>query len=530
MFVRNFLQSGDYVTVVPAGLVGTLRYNGRGQLEKVLVGHENWKTDITSLVMPALLKRDLVPGMISIKNGTTYVRGVFYDQDILSSSKIPNEGQLSDCLNDYIIDRIMKLNLPDNTECPVEFLAGDLESNGASFSDILTMRRSLAIMHFQLLPGYLIGQDTTDEDFKKFVTMSKSPFEFEWISDLITIRRGQKIYCSSGRVLRKVSKYHKTVHDDGSIYVKDGTKEIPYSEACFRNLVPDGWVIEDELGHILFSSTQSNAELNSKLADPICEFCGKKIPIAKYPLPTKCDNPECPSILYKDVQHMLSALHLPELRRTTFLSFAKQRKNKISLLDVLDVDPYKNIQIEVTLSDLLRAAIPTTVVPQLQQLIDLCVECHNNRDTVIFYLENPSRFKTDLKLNISAYNNLFAWMQDPIMHGADRIEKFLTSVRFTIKESSKMFEGSPILRNVVAYLTGKFQHGDHYRISSIISSYAGSVSSKFDSSVNLVIVGELNEDIEGNIISHAVTSGVAVMKESEFFDRYDIDSDLSENL
>ena len=55
MFVRNLLQAGDHVTIVPAGVRITLQYDTNGRVEKVYTRfNENERILHSELLVPLL--------------------------------------------------------------------------------------------------------------------------------------------------------------------------------------------------------------------------------------------------------------------------------------------------------------------------------------------------------------------------------------------------------------------------------------------------------------------------------------------
>ena len=94
MYVENYFKGGDYVTLIPVGLPITLQYNISGNLEKVFIGYDSNRKDVSDTFMMSLLSRDYVPGKISITKGTTWVYGILYTNDIPTTIS----GDLPECL------------------------------------------------------------------------------------------------------------------------------------------------------------------------------------------------------------------------------------------------------------------------------------------------------------------------------------------------------------------------------------------------------------------------------------------------
>ena len=100
-----------------------------------------------------------------------------------------------------------------------------------------------------------------------------------------------------------------------------------------------------------------------------------------------------------------------------------------------------------------------------------------------------------------------------------------------ITKTNRKFDGIPMLRNKTIAITGIFNHGSLQEVASILNSYSANVVfGNCHEKIDCVIVGNINENVDGSLINRARDENIAVFTESEFFARYDIDSDLRENL
>ena len=105
----------------------------------------------------------------------------------------------------------------------------------------------------------------------------------------------------------------------------------------------------------------------------------------------------------------------------------------------------------------------------------------------------------------------------------------LKSDQIKIKSVSKKFEGAPIFRNKTICITGDFKHGTLEDIVSILQSYSAKVVTKFDNTVNCVVIGHFeNEDPQ--IAQLATSYNVPIYSEDSFFKSYEIDLDIKKQV
>ena len=156
MFARNLLQAGEFVSCVPVGIPVTLQYSEKGLIQKIFQNHErdNWD-DATSDLLDVSLRSRKIPNKITVKNGTTWVRGVFYTDEL-----IRNRGTLPECVVPALVEKY-KAN-PD----AFKFLAGDVVSLATTFRGAVPIRQWLATAGFETLPGYVVPSDVDESKFE----------------------------------------------------------------------------------------------------------------------------------------------------------------------------------------------------------------------------------------------------------------------------------------------------------------------------------------------------------------------------
>ena len=175
------------------------------------------------------------------------------------------------------------------------------------------------------------------------------------------------------------------------------------------------------------------------------------------------------------------------------------------------------------------AAIPTSVVPNIEILERFANKCNNSVESVVYYLENPLRIETDLDIMDPIVRRLAKWLEDPYNVST------LTTIFARVKISEKLqkFDGAPIFRGNTIAVTGKFKRGDYREIESILMSYAATVVPSIERGQDLpdvILVGSLNEGISGELIQKAKLHNIPIVYEDEFFVKYEIDQDLANNL
>ena len=526
MFVRNLLQAGDYVTLIPVSMLITLQYSEKGTLQKVYRNHDSAaREELSNSVIAHMLKAKQVPNKISITGGTTWIEGVLYTDKFIS-----DPGTLPECIFDSLLE-YYECNPTD-----FEFYAGNVESLAQKFVGALSVRQWLTTSRFKLLPGQLVAGDLDESMFN--VTLSRDYlFKHPLITNYIVFRGDQILHLSTGLSQCIVKERCRKVDESGyiteDVSVNAGddvivTRNVTCSDVVKFNLVPGVCIVSNSSGHIIYS--ESSGSKTDPAPDNICcSFCGKKLIIPKSSSAVfKCSDPQCNSVLYPRVKQLLEGFGLDVMSYSMYLEMSTEIGDIFSLPDIFDSDLYKDVEISIPLNKALRAILPKSILPGNIQISQLCDACNNSVDTVIYYIQHLDKMKTELGLDVHTFTRLFKWLLNP--ENASDVVELLRIPNLTIISSSCSFDGPPIFRDKLIAITGTFKHGSFADVKAILNSYAATVTTAYSADIDCVIVGDIEENMKGSLIREARQNGTPIFSESDFFTKYDIDSDMAENL
>lgn len=524
MFVKNFLTSGDFLTVVPVGYPMTIQYDTTGTIEKVYKGWSDDRVLLDKAVLHQIMKTNLVPRNVSLKNGSTLVSGVLY-----TNKKYVGSGKLPDCVMDQILDGYLK------GEGTFNFFAGSVESHSAVFRGASPIRQWLTFAGFHVLPGYVIPHDITEAGFEKLVRGSGFTFTYPLISDYIVFHNGEPQFHSVGlksdiitTIIQKVTPLGYVVAD---IEFKDrSSTSWNYSDMLRLKLAPGSVVIRHEEGKPIYSYENSDVVISDKLT---CTFCGKLIKVPSEGR-VRCDDAHCNSRLYYDTRKFLEELSIPPaLTHSRYIEVITAVGPNYSVLDILNADEYKDVTITTTLSKLLHAMIPVELSISEDTISAFCNRCNNKVATVEYYMDNTSKIFSDLKFEGDVQvKTLVNWLDSDPSNLLD-INTALHHARIKITNTNKKFDGAPIFRNRTIAITGDFNRGSSSEVCAILSSYSAKIvtdSNIADIGVDCVLVGDRKENVNGHMIKDAKKLNIPIFTESEFFSQYAIDEDMAANL
>lgn len=536
-FSKTFCKPSSTVTVVPVGLPIKLQYNQFGLLQKFTVGFsldldpQYEDSDVGTFNYNAAFAKikQIVPTTISTSGGTTWVYGVLY------TDRIPcSEGMLPQALfKDYIKDII--------NGGKYEFYAGYVHSLAASFKGPLVIRNFLAASKFDMLPQIIVPLTMTDETLQHMMNPGTYPFNYAFIGGFFIFEELSCRYVGGNllqiNVTNKVSPF---VDSDGylkgEVVTESGRKYTFNYSAIIRHGVEKGCTLlverESESSCLTITSTRvgvgAEKVIDNSLHEVKCPICKKKYMVGGTDAPVQCDDPHCLSHAYKDALKMLNTLGLPTMSYNSFRSLVDS-KNIICLTDLLELPPCKDIDVKVSMATAMYAVIPTSVVPNYDILERLANKVNNSIETLTYYLENPLRIETDLDIVDPMVKKLADWLKDP--YNVSTITTILSQVDIDAK--LQKFDGAPIFRGNTIAITGRFKRGDYPEIESILKSYAAEVVPSIepgDKLPDVVIVGSLMDGISGQLIQKAKTHHIPIQYEDEFFEAYEIDKDLAQNL
>lgn len=528
---RNRLSAGDYLIPLPEGIGITLQYDDKGVIKNVLSGYESTGTyeNITKDMLSELISNKLVPNVISLKNGATYVEGILYTEDVCY-----DPGELPDCIQETLREKFIS----DPTK--FKFYAITVRSLAAMFRGSVAIRQWLTFSKFNLPPGYLIPTrfEGTDDNYlqvlEDLVGGNKYIFKYPLIPEYVLFHNQDIKHGKFHLIQIKLSSVKKTVSRSGVISAElrsdsmDGSIVVPYSDVIQYDLQKNSDIILDEYDNILYS--HNNKIRKSKGSERItCDFCGKLIDVPKVGT-VMCSDPNCNSRLYPRVSQFLSTLNLPVVSYDRYKEIIKEQGVGFAVPDILTVDEFEDLKIDVSLRTILRAIVPMYIEPDTNYVNLLCNSCNNAVDTLEYYLSHTSKLEFDLGKDVATRCSYIINWFDQYPENLVDLKTALHDKHINIVDSDKRFDGPPIFRGKSIVLTGTFYHGSQEDIESILKSYGGTVVPDFKHKVDCVIIGGLQEHIDGSIIREARNLRIPIFEEYQFFSEYDIESDLAENL
>lgn len=530
MFVRNLLQAGEqvsllpgeYVVAVPVGIPLTIQYSDKGLLQKVYLHHaeDEW-VDKSSEYFQILFKRNQVPNKITLQGSTSYVRGVLVTKNMYTAKTNQPDSILTELCADYLAD-------PES----FKFYAGDMRSNSATFKGALSTRQWLTVSGFQVLPGYVVPHDVTESQFEHLIKLNY-PFIFPLIDSYIVFHGDDTVTYPHTQLKQiKVKSTSRFINSVGNIMAEvvdalNHKYDISYVDLVHHNIQPGSIIVvdaEDKIVHCLASSDQPSEKISNKIR---CDCCGRQLIVPDHGV-IKCTDPQCNSVLYPRVTQLCNDLNMPVMSYEDYKKFIIEVGSVFTVLDIFEHPDYKDVQVEITIDQGLRAIVPRTVLPGHAQITQLCDMFSNSVQTLTYYIQNPDKISIDFDLDEHVYSRFLSWIQN-VENRSDVVE-FFKMPNISIIKNLKKFEGAPIFRGKLIYVTGSFMHGSFEEVSNILRSYAADVTNTFSNTVSCVVIGDGQEGINGHAIIEARKSQIPVMSESEFFAAYEIDADLAENL
>lgn len=518
MFVRNLLQAGDYVTIVPAGIRITLQYDANGLIECVYVGYEDDKV-LHPEILPLLLSTNEVPSRIPISKGSSFIYGCLYTGEVYKV-----EGDLNDSVEKVYVNKYVE------DPSKFHFFAGHMQSYVIGANTPAVISRWLNASGFKLLPSYLVPKQLTEETFASMLNLDTYSFSYPRISGYIVFRSGKYQFEKTG-VRQLVAKtISQMVSHEGYILSEIssydfGSITVSYADVVNHNIHPGSIIFVNEENKVLSAFNFSGQKLDTYKRTITCPCCGKVVEVPSRSLKFTCSDEHCVSVMYSRLEKMFQKLELPVVDIEKFREFGKKYNNVVSVPDIFDMEDYKDVSIELTLPKLLDAVVPATVIPKMYDWSVFCSKCNDSLETVLYYLEHPENILTDLDLEPAIYRGLCIWLKNP--ENFLDVQGMLTCPNVKVITSGKRFEGAPIFRGKSIFITGKFSHGSKEDIKAILLSYSALVYDKFNTAVDCVIIGDLLEDIDGKSVQKAKNLDIPIFEESKFFAQYDIDTDIA---
>lgn len=518
MFVRNLLQAGDHATIIPAGVRITLQYNENGSLESVYTGHKDDAVLHSELLSP-ILKMTEVPNHLPITKGTSFVYGCLYTGDVFRV-----EGSLDTTIQTHYLSKFLE------SPSKFHFFAGHIQSYAVAVNSPIMVQRWLKSAGFNVLPSYVIPQKLNEGSFATLLRKETFPFTYPRIQGYIIFRAGQYIFASTQIRQMVVKSIKKSVNYDGYILAEISSNDIGSIVASYADIVnfniQSGTVLfVNDDNQIVGCHNYPNQVSQAYERNITCEYCGKLITVPTQSTRFTCEDEHCVSVMYSQVNRMLAKLGLATIDVDRLKEFAKESNNIICLPDILDMEEFQDTVVEIDLPKLLEAVVPPSVISRVSDWSAFCNKCNNSIESVSYYLQNPDKMFDDLNLDPAIYLRLHNWLKSS-ENLLDVLGMF-DNPKVKILTTGKRFEGAPIFRGKSIFITGTFLHGSYEDIKAILTSYSALVYDKFNTAVDCVIVGGLHDRTDGRAIQKARSFDIPIFEETEFFNQYDIDTDLA---
>lgn len=507
MLYRDFLRAGDFVEMLPVGLPVTLKYNAMGKFESAHRTHD--MGDMDSDLYSHLVTTNAVPTKIATNNGTAYIKGVLE----LSNDYVKELGELPQVIE---VSEQLKEDLKGSMS--TRFVAYDIDSTSLSFGGPNLFRTWFKNQGFDPVIGFLATYGDIDAQFSS--VLASNGYTERDIYGLLVFRGKDFFEMRMRNKVDRITKIETYLDRSGCVFAHVKTKlggdlRIPYFDVVEKNLYSKDYVLMSESGQIIskYDIYSSNNSSNPWFE---CPVCGKRYLISERF--SFCTDPHCLSTQYDRAVHFANVLGIEPFSYDAYVETVMSGKLE-RFRDILLLPEYADAEISASLYDLMNAIVPIYAVPRRESLWKLYSMCNGSFDSIMYYMSHPGTILSDLGIQDQ---NLVNWVSDE-----ENREDFSSIVNFsnvTISDSSKRFDGSPIFRGKSIAITGRFKHGTHEEISAILRSYSAEVR-PFDES-DCIIVGDIQEDVNGSEVAYMRVHNLPVFTESEFFEMYDIDADL----
>lgn len=511
MLARNLLQPGESVCPIPLGIPVKVNYGPKGTIEAVLTSSDNSDNYENRLDLYSILvKYSNIPTRVPTLGGTVCVHGVVY---VVNSYKAC--GNLRNDFESIIISEAQNLG-----RC--KFYAGYVESTSITFTGSMQRHTWLKSQRFDTLPLTIVPYDNVDKWLHQFI--SASPFNLNTLIGFYGEYKSKFSIHELGLYQDKVESINTYLDKNGYVMAKIGFTELdPIYTSLYsikqKNLAVGDYVVVDlnlhKINAVIIRS--DNPKKLDEYTVYKCPVCSKRYSVdEEFKV---CPNPQCPSTMYCDVVQFFETLNLPVISYDDFSKYVNDKKlNKFG--DILLLPEYSECQIFVSLYDFLDAIIPNDKVRNRDSIWELYTKCNGSWDSIVYYLNHPNDIISDLRIE---FTDLIHWLKAP--GNVDRIFDIFNYSNVSITPEVKKFEGSPIFRNKSIYLTGQFRRGNYAEISGILSSYSASLVTNWEDA-DCCLVGDIPSDVNGYAVRGCKSKGIPVFFESEFFNLYELDSEM----
>lgn len=515
MYNTSMLRQNDFIVPIPIGVRFTLQYNASGNLEKVYVGFDSDRTDVTSDYLSVFTQNKLVPLHINITGGTTWVKVVSYTQPIPKSC-----GRLPICVESDLL-----CGLKENPN-RYKFYGVYVESTTKIMQGFASIRQILSVSKFDTLNGWLATVKPSSDTIESWLHSSSYPFVA--VATMFIVFRGNDVrFVPTALTQRKIVDIHPYVDHHGyhnvDVKFNDCSVTLPVSAKAIYGLAVGSVVIMDNNMSIMYSDTRP---IMPTLA-VVCDYCGRWISFKDVDA-VCCDNPHCSSHLATRAVKLLRDIGV--VPKSIDYYWDSVKNDMITLSDVFTLDAHNGNVYETTINQVIKGILPLDLQISVASDVDTFVLCcGGNLKTVLHYVANPDSFAADFSVQpADSMSLLLDWMSDE--YNAIDLESVLTSKSIELVKQQRLQNVTPILHNRKICITGTFSHGTHTEVADILSSYGASVVTSIDNVTDCLLIGNTKEDVSGVLVRTARTLNIPVVDEYTYFTKYGIDADLSVTL
>lgn len=528
MNLRNLLKPGDFVIPIPAGLPIQIEYGPTGTIKSI---HRN--DDCTNYTTSGnkVLSREFVtnfknakvaPVRIPVKEGTTFVSCILVPKTL---SRRP-EGMLLSTLGDDIINDVEHNHVADYTCYAYYAKSYAIDLRGAH-----PILQWLQMVKFNALRGYVMSVSTTDTDENNINRRMLSELSLDMTIPMMygSYRGFEFSQYSCGIRHMKIQSVDSTYDASGTLWAtaedRFGVKLwINYSDMLKNPVYPSQEVVLDNLSNIVHIYPRSKVKKSTW--SNVCPVCGAPIFTSGFDR-SCCSNEHCTSKLYSKCTHFLKTLHLPGITYERFTS--EMKDNKLFILsDIFQLPELSELQVQTTLSVLVSSVVGPINSNQYRSLCAFINRCNNNVTSMMYFLNNPDLLRARTDMYEPDLEVIIKWFEDA--QNCAVFDSLINNPNIVLGTVLKKFEGAPIFRGNRILLTGDFIHGTTDEVESILNSYNATIVHEMSDAVSFIVVGSTMSNINGRWIQQAKQRNKPVYYESEFFQAYEIDKDLRENL
>ena len=403
------------------------------------------------------------------------------------------------------------------------FFAFDIDCTATRISGGLAKQSTLAMNKFNTMQVQMTPALPTDETITTWTNSQYWNFIpnicmgiFSEMSDpnytvlnvqLVVVKKIEKMTDESGCV-------KAIVHSEQGIILN-----MDYSEIVSKNITVEDVLYLNYNNSVSFVVHSGNSVANDSIS---CEFCGRRFHVPRFG-EVQCPDPHCLSKLYPEVRRFLDGNGLQPMEYNRYKALVDSREIT-AFPDIMLLPEYSDVCVETSIDRLLRSMVSTRLIHSMDVITMFANAIRNNVKSLIFYVDHPDKIRTDLGIKHPDLNRLVSWLSDNC--NASDVKTIIMSNQFNIEKQDIRFNGAPIFRNKRYCITGNFVHGDYSEVMSILRSYSADVTTEFDQTVNAVIVGSTQENVNGEMLRSARNLGIPVFDEIAFFNKHEIDEDL----